>query len=157
MPAPRKDQQIRDAVRTYLDQAVDSPPEEMPINKTVLARVAHTTRTTLSKWLSDKEIEWAVKRQRENRRLSPVQKERRTLEDMLQDRNREIATLHERIRNLLARLNLVEANAQRLGIHPEQLIRPIPKPRRQQSNAGRETSQDAHSSPPEEEVGQRLA
>jgi hypothetical protein len=137
MPAPRKDQQIRDAVRDYLDRAVESPAEAMPINKRVLARVAHTTRTTLSKWISAEEIEQAMKRQRENQKLSPAQKERRALEDLLQDRSREIETLHERNRNLLARLNLVEANAKRLGIDPEELVRPIPKPWRQQSSAGR--------------------
>jgi Transposase len=37
----------------------------------------------------------------------------------------------------VARLNLVEANAKRLGIDPEQLERPISKPSRQQRNAGR--------------------
>ena len=137
MPAPRKDQQIRTAVREYLDRAVESPAEEMPINNSVLARVANTTRTTLSKWICAEEIEKAVQRQSENRKISPAQKERRALEDMLQNRTREIDILRERNRTLLARLNLVEANAKRLGIDPEELIRPIPKPWRQQTNAGR--------------------
>lgn len=137
MPAPRKDQQIRAAVRDYLDRAVESSAEEMPINNSVLARVANTTRSTLSKWLSNQEIEQAVTRQRENRKLSPARKERRALEDMLQNRTREIDILRDRNRILIARLNLVEANAKRLGLDPEELVRPIPKPLRQQSHAGR--------------------
>jgi hypothetical protein len=136
MPARRKEEGVLRTVRAYLDEAVERSPEEMPINKSVLARVAKTTRVTLNKWVSDEMVRAAQARQRENGRLSPAQKEKRALEDMLAERDRTIATVQEQNRHLLARSNLVEGNARRLGIDPEELLRPLPKPARDLNNAG---------------------
>lgn len=137
MPARRKEEGILRAVEAYLREAVERSPEEMPINKSELARVAFTTRMTLNKWVSDEMVKAAQARQRENGRLSPAQKERRALEDMLAERDRTIAKVQEHNRHLLARSNLVEGNARRLGLDPEELLRPLTKPMRLQNNAGR--------------------
>jgi hypothetical protein len=109
----------------------------MPINKSVLARVAKTTRVTLNKWVSDEMVRTAQVRQRDNGRLSPAQKEKRTLEDMLAERDRTITTVQEQNRQLLTLTNLVEGNARRLGIDPEELLRALPKPARDSNNGGR--------------------
>jgi hypothetical protein len=43
----------------------------------------------------------------------------------------------ERNKHLVARLALVEANAARLGIDPEELYRPVMRPMRNVSHAGK--------------------
>jgi hypothetical protein len=60
---------------------------------------------------------------------------------MLRDRDRKISELEHRAKATLALIALVEMNAARLGINPEELYVPVPKPDRRVSRAGRSVRQ----------------
>jgi hypothetical protein len=74
----------------------------------------------------------AAQRQRERHALTPET----SLKGLLRQLRTEMTLTEERNRMLLERLNLVEANAARLGISLEELYQPLLKPPRQVSQAG---------------------
>lgn len=137
MPNLNKKEQVRRDVADYLAEAVTRSPEEYPITKVKLAKVAGTTRVTLDRHVTNDEILDAIDQQQQNGKLSPAARERRDLAGRIADANARAQAAEESYRRVVAVLNLVEANARLMGIDPERLYRPIPKPLRQSSNAGK--------------------
>jgi hypothetical protein len=135
---PRKSQReiVRQKVRDYLAIAEASSPDDHPLNVRSVAARLKVSPTTLYKYQLSGEIHAAEKRQRENAKLSGKLIERRTFADHLRDLSREVEKEKEKNKKLVAQIAVIEANAARLGIDPEELYRAIAKPIRTTSRAG---------------------
>jgi hypothetical protein len=123
-------------VRNYLAAAVTKPAEEAPLNVLAVAKEIGFDRKTLKKYRLDIEIGAAAKQQSQSGRLSPPETARRSQADSLRDRDREIAALRARCESLVARICLAEGNAQRLGIDPVELWKPLAVPDRSIAHSG---------------------
>jgi hypothetical protein len=138
MPRPsiEFEQKVRQAVDAYIAAAATKSVEEAPLN--VLAVANHTgfDRKTLKKYGLDVEIAAAAKRQARNGKSSPREIAQRSQADALRSRDNEIAALRARCEGLVARICIAEGNAQRLGIDPVELWKPLPMPDRSVSHAG---------------------
>jgi hypothetical protein len=131
-----KKTETQQKVRSYLRRAVDLPPQEAPINYSVLQRKTGIDRRTVKKHMRY-EIEQAIREQALNENgASPADKEAEAFKEQMRRRDRRIESLKETNTNLLVRLALVEANAQRLGIDPDELYKPLRRPDRSVSKAG---------------------
>ena len=75
-------------------------------------------------------IRVAAKRQQKHAKLSPAAARRSHWRDLIRQLRLELGIAEERNKSLLRCLQLVEANAARLGIDPEELFVPLPKPDR---------------------------
>ena len=136
MPRPAIDEQVRRTVRDYLAVAVNKLPGEAPLNVLAVAKRTGFDRKTLKKYGLDAEIAAAAKQQSTGSKLSPQQEQRRSHADALQQRDQEIALLRQRCERLIAQICMAEGNAQRLGIDPTELWKPLPVPDRSVSRAG---------------------
>ncbi len=137
MPRPSLEQDVRKAVREYLLVAETQSAEEAPLNTLAVAQQLNFNRKTLKKYRLDEEIAAAAERQTRNGKLSPKEIERRSMSDMLRDRDQEIEAMRRRCEALIARVCLAEGNAQRLGIDPAELWKPLPMPDRTLPHTGR--------------------
>lgn len=90
------------------------------------------SRTSIYKYGLDKPI-----REAQQQQVAEGSGKPRRFSHMLADLRQELKQTEIRNKALLTRLNLVEANAARLGIDPEELYRPLVKPVRVLSHAGR--------------------
>src|SRR6266542_3543887 len=135
---PRKSQReiIRQKVRDYLAIAEASSPDEQPLNVRSVAARLEVSPTTLYKYQLSSEIQAAEKRQRENAKLSGKLIERRAFADRLRDLSQDLEKEKEKNKKLVAQIAIIEANAARLGIDPEELYKTILKPIRTVSRAG---------------------
>ena len=136
MPRPPVEEQVRQAVRNYLAAAVTKPAEEAPLNVLAVAKQTGFDRKTLKKYRLDVEVGAAAKQQGKAGRLSLRETRRRSQADAVQDRDQVIADLRQRGERLVARICLAEGNAQRLGIDPVELWKPLLMPDRSVSHAG---------------------
>ncbi len=136
MPRPPVEDDVRKAVRDYLAAAVSRSPEEAPLNVLAVAKQTGFDRKTLKKYGLDIEVSRAAKQQAHAGRLSPRETARRSQADAMHDRDQEIADLQRRCEGLVARICLAEGNAQRLGIDPVELWRPLAMPDRSIPHAG---------------------
>jgi cell shape-determining protein MreC len=84
----------------------------------------------------EKEIVAAAERQRERTKRNRSAASQRARMERIQQLQTELQQAEERNKLLIARLNLVEVNAARLGIDPEELYQPILKPIRTASRSG---------------------
>ena len=109
------------------------PAEEAPLNVLTVAKQTGFDRKTLKKYGLDIEIGTAAKAQA---KASPRDASRRSPADSLRDRDQEIASLRVRCEGLVARICIAEGNAQRLGIDPAELWKPLMMPDRSASRAG---------------------
>jgi len=82
------------------------------------------------------DIAVAAKQQSRGGKLSPQQAQRRSHTDALHQRDHEITLLRQKCEGLVAQICLAEGNAQRLGIDPAELWKPLPMPDRSVSRAG---------------------
>jgi hypothetical protein len=137
VPRPPVEDQVRKAVRDYLAAAVSKSAEEAPLNALAVAKQTGLDRKTLKKYRLDQEIAAAATQQAKNGKFSARETARRSQSDALSDRDREIAELRQRCEGLIARICIAEGNAQRLGIDPVELWRPLAMPDRSVSHAGR--------------------
>jgi len=123
------------AVQSYLEAAKLSKPGDCQLDVKGVAAALGVSRTSLYKYGLDELIKEA------QRQMTPpmenATKKPPRLSDMLTDLRRELKQAEQRNKALVIRLNLVEANAARLGIDPEELYRPLVKPVRVLSHAGR--------------------
>jgi hypothetical protein len=136
MPRPSMEEEVRDAVRVYLATAVAKSPEDAPLHVLAVAKQTGFDRKTLKKYGLDMEIAAAAEEQAKGSELSPREVHRRTQVDALHDRDQEIAALRQRCESLVARICIAEGNAQRLGIDPVELWKPLMMPNRSVSHAG---------------------
>jgi hypothetical protein len=116
---------------------VNKSAEEAPLNVLAVAKRTGFDRKTLKKYGLDIEVATAAKQQRQAVKLSPREVVRRSEADSLRDRDNEITALRARCEGLVARICLAEGNAQRLGIDPVELWKPLATPDRSVSHAGR--------------------
>lgn len=130
MPRPSLEEGVRKAVREYLLTAETLSSDQAPLNTLAVAKLLNFDRKTLKKYGLDREIAAAAGRQARNGKLSPKEIERRSMNDMLRDRDQEIGAMRRRCEALIARVCLAEGNAQRLGIDPTELWKPLPMPDR---------------------------
>jgi hypothetical protein len=130
VPRPTLVEKAREAVRSYLLTAEMLSPEEAPLNTLSVAHALGCNRKTLKKYGLDVEIARASERQARNGKISPCDSERRSYADKLHQRDSEIEALRQRCEALVSRVCLAEGNAQRLGIDPTELWKPLPVPDR---------------------------
>ena len=137
MSSRSKEEETRNKVREYLRTAVTESPDEYPISYMELQRQTGIDRRTVKKYMQD-EIEKAQKEQELNASgTTPAEKEKIAFQEKIEARDQRIEELEEKNERLLKKLMLVESNAQRLGIDPDELYRPVRRPDQSVSNAGR--------------------
>ena len=136
MPRSSKEDDVRKKVLAYLKTAEAGDPSDFPIDVRKIARRVRCSPTTIYKYGLEDEISAAQKRQANNnpeaRRASKRQKDKNAIRAV----RLELENLSKINKGLVARLALVEYNAARLGIDPEDLYRAMPKPIRTTSRAG---------------------
>jgi hypothetical protein len=136
MARPSLEEHVRKAVRDYLLAAETLSPAEAPLSTLAVAKHLNFNRKTLKKYRLDAEIAAAAERQARNGKLSPKEIERRSMNDMLRDRDQEIEAMRRRCEALIAQVCLAEGNAQRLGIDPAELWKPLAMPDRSLPHTG---------------------
>ena len=97
MPRPAVEQEVCQAVPSYLAAAVNKPPAEAPLNVLAVAKRTGFDRKTLKKYGLDVEITAAAKQQSSSGKLSPQQEQRRSHIDALHQRDQEIIQLRDRV------------------------------------------------------------
>lgn len=132
-----KKTEVTDAVRAFLATAVTLPPDEYAIDVKSVAAAVGVSRTSLYKYDLAIEIKAAADRQRENVGLSDTTLPPYRLGNVVRQLRQELALAETRNKALLGQINIIEANAARLGVDPEELYRPLAKPVRSVSQAGR--------------------
>jgi len=135
---PRQSQQeeLTAALCAYLAIAEKHPPEDYPLDGRSVAKALNVSPTTLYKYRFQESIREAASRQQENAKQDSKKPSLHSPKERLQKLGEELKLAEERNKHLVARLALVEANAARLGIDPEELYRPVMKPVRTHSYAG---------------------
>jgi hypothetical protein len=142
MPRPSIEDKLRKVLREYLERAEFLSAEEAPLNTLAVAKALSVDRKTLKKYGLDAEVTASAKRQVQNARLSPRQIADRTTDVTVKELNRRIAEMSRRCDALLERWCLVEGNAQRMGIDPTELLRPLRLPNRALPHTGSSKSTD---------------
>ncbi len=120
------------AVQEYLEAVRRGQPDVCQLDVKSVAAALGVSRTSIYKYGLDKSIREAQQQQAAEGSGKP-----RQLSHMLADLRQELKQTEIRNKALLRRLNVVEANAARLGIDPEELYRPLVKPVRVLFHAGR--------------------
>jgi hypothetical protein len=130
VPRPSVEHAVREAVRRDVADAVAKSAEEAPLNVLAVAKRTGFNRKTLMKYGLDADVAAAAKVQARAGKQSPREAARRSHAEALNDRDQEIAALRQRCEGLIARVCLAEGNAQRLGIDPVELWKPLAMPDR---------------------------
>lgn len=120
------------AVKEYLEAAQRGQPDVCQLNVKSVAGALGISRTSIYKYGLDKPI-----REAQQQQVTEGSGKPRRLSHMLANLRQELKQAEIRNKALLTRLNLMEANAARLGIDPEELYQPLVKPVRVLSYAGR--------------------
>lgn len=141
MPRQSQQEELTTALRAYLATAEKQSPEDYPLDGRSVAKVLGVSPTTLYKYRFQEPIRDAARRQQENAKQTPKKASPHSPLERLRKLDEERKLAEERNKHLIARLALVEANAARLGIDPEELYRPVMKPVRAHSYAGTPAAQ----------------
>ncbi|SRR6266702_3091576 len=136
MPRVSVRDQLQQRLRDYLAVAEAHSPEETALDVRSVAAALCVSPTTLYKYGFNGDINAAEKRQREDARLSGPEIEKHFFAGQLDQLKAELEKERERNRQLVGRIAIIEANAGRLGIDPEELYRAVLKPVRSMSRAG---------------------
>ena len=136
VPRPKLEAKVRDAVRDYLRIAETLPRGQAPLNTQAVAHQLGFNRKTLKKYGLDAEIAEAAERQASKGKMSARESGLRSYPGILHQRNCEIEAMRRRSEALLARVCIAEGNAQRLGIDPTELWKPLPVPDRSMPHTG---------------------
>jgi hypothetical protein len=110
--------------------AVKRSRSEAPLNVFAVAASTGFNRKTLKKYGLDVEIAVAAKNQAKGGKISAREAQQRPHADALRARDQEISELRHRCEELVARICLAEGNAQRIGIDPVELWKPLAAPDR---------------------------
>lgn len=136
MGCKSKQAEVSTAVRAYLLAGESQMPEQCQLDVAHVAAAVGVSRTSIYKYGLVAEIRAAAQRQREwvGKQVgnNAGDRQRETIQRLRQ----ELKQAEERNRLLLVRLNLIEANAARLGVDPEELYQPLVKPIRSVSRQG---------------------
>ena len=100
-------------------------------------RALRVSPTTLYKYGFNRNINAAEQRQRENALRSGAGIEQDYFKNQIRALTEELDKERLRSKNLVGGIAILEANAARLGIDPEEMHQPILKPVRPMSRAGR--------------------
>jgi hypothetical protein len=111
-------------------------PDETALDVRTVAAALGVSPTTLHEYGFNNDVNAAEQRQRENALLSGPAIEKRFFEGQLDQLKTELEKELERNRQLVGRIAIIEANAGRLGVDPEELYRAVLKPVRSTSRAG---------------------
>ena len=141
MPRHNQQEELTAALRAYLAEALKHSPEDYPLDGRSVAKVLGVSPTTLYKYRFQETIREAAKLQQESAKQVSKKPPLSSPKERLQKLGEELKLAEERNKHLVAQLALVEANAARLGIDPEELYRPVLKPVRTVSHAGRSGKQ----------------
>ena len=133
MGCKSKQAEVSTAVRAYLATGESKAPEQCQLDVMHVAAAIGVSRTSIYKYGLVEEIRSAAQRQQERAGTGSRYRWRVTIQKLRE----ELEQAGERNKRLLAHLNMVEANAARLGIDPEELYRPLVKPIRSVSRAGK--------------------
>jgi hypothetical protein len=129
MPRPPEHERVHKLVEADLAAAEAAlPPGSIPVNLFAVSSRTHVHRGTLRRYGLDVVIRQAAQRMVAHAKGVPSRQ--RELAEQLRGRDDEILTLKRANELLLARVALAEANAQRLGIDPMELWRPVAAPPR---------------------------
>lgn len=137
MPRQSQQEELTMALHIYLAEASEHPPEEYPLDGRSVAKALGVSPTTLYKYRLQEQIRATANRQRENTKIAEKKPSFNSPKERIEKLGGELKLAEERNKHLVARLTLVEANAARLGIDPEELYRPVLKPVRTVSYAGK--------------------
>ena len=143
MPRVSVRDRLHQRVRDHLAIAETHTPDETALDVRSVAAALRVSPTTLYKYGFNNDVNAAEQRQRENALLSGAAIEQRFFEGQLDQLKTELEKERERNRQLVGRIAIIEANAGRLGIDPEELNRAVLKPVRTMSRAG-STTNGAH-------------
>ena len=139
MPRQSQQEKITTALHAYLATAEKHTPEEYPLDVRSVAKALEVSPTTVYKYQLQEYICIAAQRQQENAKQVSKKLPSHSPKERLQRLGEELKLAESHNKHLVARLALVEANAARLGIDPEELYRPVLKPVRMVSHAGKPT------------------
>ena len=140
MPRKSKEEEIKSTVLEYLAVAETHVPEEHPLDVRAVAQVLKVSPTTLYKYQLDQEIHAAEQRQREHAKISGKTVDKHDSTAVIRDLKIALEQEREQKKNLVAQIAIMEANAARLGFDPEEMYRPLLKPVRTVSRAGKNNS-----------------
>jgi hypothetical protein len=129
MPRPSEEASVRARVAAELLAAEQAEPGRFRLSLNGVAKRTGISRTTLRKYGLDTRIREAAQRQAGAKRTQAqkVQAEAKVQVKYLQEH---VARVMQANEALLAQIALAEGNAQRLGIDPSELWRPIATPDR---------------------------
>jgi hypothetical protein len=137
MPRYSQREELTAALHSYLAIAEVHSPEAYPLDCRSVAKALGVSPTTLYKYQLQEPIRAAEQRQRAQGELPGKSSRHNASIERLHRLEGEVKQVEERNKHLVARLALVEANAARLGIDPEELYRPVLRPVRSVSRAGK--------------------
>ena len=137
MPRQSQREELTATLHSYLAIAEVHSPEAYPLDCRSVAKALGVSPTTLYKYQFQEPIREAEQRQREQGKFPGKSPRHNASQERLHKREAEVKQAEEHNKHLVARLALVEANAARLGIDPEELYRPALKPVRTVSHAGK--------------------
>jgi hypothetical protein len=140
MPRSSNEEEVRKRVLAYLKTAEVGDPSNVPIDVRNVARRVQCSRTTIYKYHLDQEINLGRQRQANNNPETRKATKRRKERDRMRVLTLNLEEQQNIDKGLVARIALVEYNAARLGIDPEELYKPMPKPIRSASRAGTKNS-----------------
>jgi hypothetical protein len=141
MPRRNRKAGIRQAVETYIAEAEFQRPEQAPLDVKFVANKLKVSRTTLYEYGLNEDLKQAAQRQLEHAREADLPPHKRSLEIQFQLARDALKDVEARNRSLLAQMAIIEANAVRLGINPEELYKPLLKPIHTVSRAGTRSKQ----------------
>jgi hypothetical protein len=136
MPRVSVRDQLHQRLRDHLAIAEAHTPDETALDVRSVAAALGVSPTTLYKYGFNNTVNAAEKHQRENALLSGAAIEKRFFEGQLDQLKTELEKERERNRQPVGQIAIIEANAGRLGVDPEELYRAVLKPVRSMSRAG---------------------
>ena len=136
MPRLSIHEELKRRLHDHFAIAETHPPEEYPLDVRSVASALRVSPTTLYKYGLNREINAAEQRQREETGRAGAVTEQQIYKDRIRDLTQELENERQRSKKLVARIAVMEANAARLGLDPEEMHRPLLKPLRSVSRAG---------------------
>lgn len=133
MARPSIEIQVKEKVSQYIERAMASSPDAMPLSTLAVSVAVGHDRRVLKKYGQDLVIAAAEKKRAKTLRTGADEK-RRSMEERLDAVQLENKQLEVQSNALLARLALIEGNAKRLGNDPEELYKPLVPPDRRVSS-----------------------
>jgi hypothetical protein len=128
MGCKSKQVEVSAAVRAYLATGESMPPDQCQLDVAHVAAAIGVSRTSIYKYGLVEEIRASAQRQQERADKLAGNNAGDRQRETIQRLRQELKQAEERNRLLLVQLNLIEANAARLGVDPEELYRPLVKP-----------------------------